>query len=97
MSFSTARRKSAPKHCAGSPALFLDGARAFNDHHVALFDDVIGCLIAEIEAKALAELARRLAPVPNAPPGVVYKLARTTTSTSPGRFLTSGRLRRSRT
>src|SRR5665647_697347 len=55
--------------------LFLDGAMHFNDHHVALFDDVIGCLIAAIEAKALAELARRLAPVPNAPAGVMYKLA----------------------
>ncbi len=56
--------------------LFLDGAPAFNDHHVALFDDVIGALIAEIEAKALAELARRLAPVGNAPVGVIAKLAR---------------------
>jgi uncharacterized protein (DUF2336 family) len=56
--------------------LFLDSAPQFNDHHVALFDDVIGCLIEEIEAKALAELARRLAPVPNAPAGVVSKLAR---------------------
>lgn len=55
--------------------LFLDGAPAFNDNHVALFDDVIGYLIEEIEAKALAELARRLAPVPNAPAGVVRKLA----------------------
>lgn len=56
--------------------LFLDGAAAFNDHHVALFDDVIGCLIAEIEAKALAELARRIAPVENAPAGVIGKLAK---------------------
>ena len=24
-------------------SLFLDGAPGFNDHHVALFDDVIGC------------------------------------------------------
>ena len=48
--------------------LFLDSAAHFNDDHVALFDDVIGCLIEEIEAKALAELARRIAPVPNAPP-----------------------------
>lgn len=55
--------------------LFLDGAPNFNDSHVALFDDVIGYLIEEIEAKALAELARRLAPVPNAPAGVVRKLA----------------------
>jgi len=55
--------------------LFLDGAPGFNEDHVALFDDVIGCLIEQIEAKALAELARRLAPVPNAPSGVVRKLA----------------------
>jgi uncharacterized protein (DUF2336 family) len=57
-------------------ALFLDGASNFNDDHVALFDDVIGCLIEEIEAKALAELARKLAPVPNAPEDVVRTLAK---------------------
>src|SRR5471030_1403583 len=56
--------------------LFLDGAQSFNDEHVALFDDVIGCLIEEIEAKVLAELARRIAPVANAPAGVVSKLAK---------------------
>src|ERR1019366_8989128 len=57
-------------------SLFLDGAMSFNEEHVALFDDVIGCLIQEIEAKALAELARRIAPVVNAPAGVVSKLAK---------------------
>jgi uncharacterized protein (DUF2336 family) len=57
-------------------SLFLDGAPSFNEDHVALFDDVIGCLIEEIEVKALAELARRLAPVPNAPAGVVVTLAK---------------------
>ena len=56
--------------------LFLDGAPSFNAEHIALFDDVIGCLVVEIEAKALAELARRVAPVPNAPPGVVSALAK---------------------
>jgi len=56
--------------------LFLDGAANFNAEHVALFDDVIGCLIEEIEVKALAELARRIAPVPNAPHGVVMTLAK---------------------
>jgi uncharacterized protein (DUF2336 family) len=56
--------------------LFLDGAASFSNDHVALFDDVIGCLIEEIEAKALAELARRLAPVPNAPEAVVRTLAK---------------------
>ena len=56
--------------------LFLEGAPGFNDSHVALFDDVIGRLIEEIEVKALAELARRIAPAPNAPAGVVVKLAK---------------------
>ncbi|HWU25627.1 MAG TPA: DUF2336 domain-containing protein [Rhizomicrobium sp.] len=56
--------------------LFLDGVPSFNAEHIALFDDVIGCLVVEIEAKALAELARRIAPVPNAPPGVVSTLAK---------------------
>jgi uncharacterized protein (DUF2336 family) len=55
--------------------LFIDGAPMFSDEHVALFDDVIGYLIEEIEAKALAELAHRLAPVPNAPESVVRTLA----------------------
>ncbi len=56
--------------------LFLDGAPGFNAEHVALFDDVIGCLVVEIEAKALAELARRIAPIPNAPAGVISVLAK---------------------
>ena len=56
-------------------SLFLDSAPSFNEQHIALFDDVIGCLIEEIEVKALAELARNLAPVPNAPAGVVRRLA----------------------
>jgi uncharacterized protein (DUF2336 family) len=56
-------------------SLFLDGAPAFNDEHVAVFDDVIGYLIEEIETRALAELAHKLAPVPNAPIRVVTKLA----------------------
>ncbi|HEU5017404.1 MAG TPA: DUF2336 domain-containing protein [Pseudolabrys sp.] len=55
--------------------LFLENAPNFSNSHVALFDDVIGCLIEEIEARALAELARRIAPVPNAPAGVVRTLA----------------------
>jgi uncharacterized protein (DUF2336 family) len=55
--------------------LFLDGSPIFSDDHVALFDDVIGYLIEEIETKALAELARRMAPVANAPEGVMHTLA----------------------
>jgi uncharacterized protein (DUF2336 family) len=55
--------------------LFLGGADQFAPEHVGIFDDVIGFLIAEIETQALAELSRRIAPVPNAPDGVVRKLA----------------------
>ena len=73
-------------------SLFLDGAANFNPHHVALFDDVIGWLIEEIEAKALAELARRIAPVANAPAGVVSKLARNDDIEVAGPVLKSGHL-----
>jgi uncharacterized protein (DUF2336 family) len=56
-------------------SLFIDGAPRFSDQHVALFDDVILFLREEIETKAVAELARRLAPVDKAPAGVVRRLA----------------------
>lgn len=72
--------------------LFLDGAAAFSDEHVGLFDDVIGYLIEEIEAKALAELARRLAPVPNAPERVVRTLAENDDITVAGPVLKQARL-----
>ncbi|HVX91686.1 MAG TPA: DUF2336 domain-containing protein [Xanthobacteraceae bacterium] len=55
--------------------LFVDGADRFSEDHVRLFDDVFCRLVTEIESKALAELARRLAPVDNAPVGVVRRLA----------------------
>ncbi|HEY6024662.1 MAG TPA: DUF2336 domain-containing protein [Pseudolabrys sp.] len=72
--------------------LFLDGASNFNAEHIALFDDVIGCLVVEIEAKALAELARRVAPVPNAPPGVVSALAKSDNIDVAGPILKQARL-----
>ena len=72
--------------------LFLDGAPNFNAEHVALFDDVIGCLIEEIEAKALAELARRIAPVANAPAGVVSGLAKNDDIAIAGPVLKQARL-----
>jgi uncharacterized protein (DUF2336 family) len=56
-------------------ALFLDGASRFKEQHVRVFEDVFLCLIEEIETKARAELSYRLAPVGNAPVGVVRKLA----------------------
>jgi uncharacterized protein (DUF2336 family) len=56
--------------------LFLDGASAFRDEHVDVFDDVFGLLIDEIENKARAELSSHLAPVKNAPIKVLRTLAR---------------------
>ncbi len=72
--------------------LFLHGAGAFSNEHVALFDDVIGYLIEEIEAKALAELSRRLAPVPIAPEKVVRTLAESDDIAVAGPVLKQARL-----
>ena len=47
--------------------LFLHGASQYNDDHIELFDTVFLKLIDEIETKARAELANRLAPIENAP------------------------------
>jgi uncharacterized protein (DUF2336 family) len=55
--------------------LFEDGAGRYSDEQVALFDDVIGKLAAEIETKARAGLARRLARADNAPAKVIRSLA----------------------
>jgi uncharacterized protein (DUF2336 family) len=56
-------------------SLFVDGASRYTADHVELFDDVFGRLIAEIEAKARAELSLRLAAVENAPAKVARRLA----------------------
>src|SRR5262245_23557264 len=55
--------------------LFEEGAGRYSDEQIAVFDDVIGRLAAEIETKARARLARRLAPVDNAPTQVIRSLA----------------------
>jgi uncharacterized protein (DUF2336 family) len=55
---------------------FLAGAARFNDEHVHLFDRVFSRLIVAVETNALVELARRLAPVRNAPCDVIRRLAR---------------------
>jgi uncharacterized protein (DUF2336 family) len=56
--------------------LFLTETDRFNDQQINVFDDVLLRLIERVEAKALAELSRRLAPIPNAPNDVIQKLAR---------------------
>jgi uncharacterized protein (DUF2336 family) len=73
-------------------ALFLEGADRFAPEHVALFDDVMGCLIEEIEARVLAELARSLAPVRNAPAEVVSMLAKNDNIAVAGPLLKQARL-----
>jgi uncharacterized protein (DUF2336 family) len=56
-------------------SLFLQGAPRYNEDHIRLFDDVFVRLIEEIEAKARAELSRRLAPLSNAPMQILRRLA----------------------
>src|SRR5882724_3138999 len=55
--------------------LFVAGSRRYCGAEVALFDDVLSRLTAEIETEARARLARRLASLPNAPPRLIRRLA----------------------
>jgi uncharacterized protein (DUF2336 family) len=55
--------------------LFLSTASVMDDDQVGIFDVVIGRLSRAIELRARIELSERLAPVPNAPAGVVRQLA----------------------
>lgn len=55
--------------------LYLDGAVHYSDEQVAVFDDVLGRLLRDIEQSAKLELARRLAAAPISPPKVARALA----------------------
>ncbi|HZD89127.1 MAG TPA: DUF2336 domain-containing protein, partial [Pseudolabrys sp.] len=55
--------------------LFVAGARSYSHDQVALFDDVLQQLSADIEVKARARLSHRLASIENAPPHMVHNLA----------------------
>jgi len=55
--------------------LFAAGARGYANDQIALFDDVLQRLSADIEVKARARLARRLAHIERAPPKLVRSLA----------------------
>jgi uncharacterized protein (DUF2336 family) len=75
----TLQRASSSQHLTmlrGVTDLFVNGAEAFTDEHVAVFDDVIGRLIDKADRPALAELSGRLVPISNAPANVVDRLAR---------------------
>jgi uncharacterized protein (DUF2336 family) len=56
--------------------LFLSDADRLNEQQIDVFDDVLSHLITKIEARALAEISARLAPVENAPRDVTLRLAR---------------------
>ena len=55
--------------------LFLNHAVDYSDEQIALFDDVLQCLMLHIETSAKALLANRLAPVDTAPPMTIRALA----------------------
>jgi uncharacterized protein (DUF2336 family) len=55
--------------------LFIADSIRYSDDEITVFDDVLVRLTAEIEISARALLASRLAPIPNAPPNVIRKLA----------------------
>ncbi len=55
--------------------LFVVGAGTYSDEQIAVFDDVIGRLIDNLEPPALIELCGRLAPVSRAPVNVVARLS----------------------
>jgi uncharacterized protein (DUF2336 family) len=55
--------------------LFVGAAESYSVEQVGVFDDVMARLVGAIEAKARAVLAQRLAPIANAPSGVIHLLA----------------------
>jgi uncharacterized protein (DUF2336 family) len=55
--------------------LFAAGSRGYSGAQIALFDDVLQKLSADIEVKARARLAHRLAHVESAPPRLIRSLA----------------------
>ncbi|MDQ2083287.1 DUF2336 domain-containing protein [Xanthobacteraceae bacterium Astr-EGSB] len=55
--------------------LFVNGADSYSEEQIDLFDDVLLKITARIEAKSLARLSSRIAPLANAPRRVVRELA----------------------
>lgn len=55
--------------------LFVDNAEQLSESQTTLFDNVMTRLIGHIETRTLAELSNRLAPIPNAPVGVIRGFA----------------------
>jgi uncharacterized protein (DUF2336 family) len=55
--------------------LFAAGSRSYTGQQIALFDDVLRELADDIEVKARAKLAEKLAAMDNAPPKIIRTLA----------------------
>lgn len=55
--------------------LFEAGSRGYSSDQIALFDDVLQRLVGEIEVKARARLAKRLAHIDTSPRGIISRLA----------------------
>lgn len=55
--------------------LFAAGSHSYSDEQIALFDDVLQQLAADIEVEARAKLADRLSGMRHAPPRLIRKLA----------------------
>jgi hypothetical protein len=66
--------------------LFASGSTRFSEDHLALFDDVMSRLIAEIDSSARAAFGRRFASHFNAPPKTMRLLALTMRSRLQVRF-----------
>lgn len=55
--------------------LFVAGSRGYSEQQIALFDDVLQQLSADIEVKARARLSNQLASIDNAPPKLIRAFA----------------------
>ena len=55
--------------------LFASGSRGYSSDQIALFDDVLHQLVADVEVKVRARLAERLAHIDASPRGIVRSLA----------------------
>jgi uncharacterized protein (DUF2336 family) len=56
--------------------LFVSSSAKLSDEHVGLFDDVMGCMLKEIDQSARAEFGGQIADIPNAPPRLIQTLSR---------------------
>lgn len=60
----------------GLTDLFSANQASYGENHVALFDDIMLCMMERIESNALVEFSIRLAPGQKAPPNTMQRLAR---------------------